>query len=147
MDAFFHGKLFKLLSACMAGHKGGQTSDQKNLQSVGFQTRSERIYDSIPDVIWHPPIPHHITGIDLNLDMEINADKIRTTPNKVYGMQITVNREEDDSELSYCEAYHDQQEEEDELSHCHDEYQEGRGEVSLSYCNAYFENRSFAKTI
>ena len=148
LDAFFHdGKLFKLLSACMAGHKGDQTSNQKNRQGVEFQIRSEssRIYESIPDVIWHPPVPHHITGIDLNPDI-IDADRIMTTPNRVYGMQISVDVEQNGSELSYCEAYHDQRQQEDELSDHHHEYREFEGQ-GVSYCNAYFENKSFAKTI
>lgn len=115
-----------------AGRRGGKTSGQMDFQSVEFQTRSERIYDSIPDVIWHPPVPLHITRTDLDLD----ADKIRTTPNKVYGIQTSVDDEQ--AELSYCEAYQQQ------LSHC-DEYQEDQEE--LSYCNAYLENRSFINTI
>ena len=118
------------------GHRDGKTSGQIDFQNVEFQTRSERIYDSIPDVVWHPPVPpNHITRTVLDLD----ADKIRTTPNKVYGMQVSVDDEQ--AELSYCEAYQRQQE---ELSH-DDEYQEDQEE--LSYCNAYLENRSFVNTI
>ena len=50
------------------------------------------MYNSIPDGIWHSPVPIlvHITGIDLD------ADKIRTTPNKLYGMQVNVSDEQDE---------------------------------------------------
>ena len=61
------------------------------------------------------------------MELSLDADKIRTNPNKVYGMQVTTDDVQSDSELSYCEAYQSQQE---ELCH-HDEYQEDQEEMSV----------------
>ena len=83
-----------------------------------IETSTERVYESIPDGIWYPP--PIITAIDLD------ADKIKTRPNKLYGMQLDVVEGEDD--MSYCEAYQENGEE-------------------LSYCNTYQEHRSVANTI
>ena len=101
-----------------------------SLGGESIETRSERLYESIPDGIWQSPVhvPVHITRVDLD------ADNIRTTPNKLYGlMQISVGDEQD--ELSYCEAYQQQQ---------------GTHQVQeneLSYCNAYLEHKSFVNTV
>ena len=123
-----------LLSQLHVGHRCDRTSDQKDLQGVAFQNRSERIYDSIPDIVWHPPAPLQITRIDRDLR---DADKIQTKPNRVYGMQIISDNEL--SELSYCEAYQQQQKE--KISHSQKDQEE------MSYCNAYIKNKSFVGTI
>ena len=68
------------------------------MQSI--ETGPEGLYESIPGGISHLPAPLHITRIDLD------ADKIMTIPNTVYGAQVNVNNEQDDDdEMSYCEAY------------------------------------------
>ena len=70
----------------------------RGLQSI--ETGPERLYETIPGGISHLPAPLHITRLDLD------ADKIMTKPNMVYGAQMNVSDEQDDGdEMSYCEAY------------------------------------------
>ena len=122
--------------------RGGQTSDQKDFQGVEVHGASERIYDSIPDVIWHPQAPLHVTRPRTDLD-PVDADKIQTTPNTVYGMQTSIEVEQGahDSELSYCEAYYLLQQQKEKLPNSDNDHED------MSYCNAYLENRSFVNTV
>ena len=97
------------------------------------ETTSERLYESIADGVWQsPPAPVHIhiTGIDLD------ADKIRTTPNRLYGMQINIGEEQDELSYVYCEA--------DQQQGTHQVIQD---QERLSYCNAYLEHKSFVNTV